>query len=197
MIHHIVIYMSHHVAAVQLNSPVWKCHRRSVVYLDLHSNIHSSDWDTQQELHPPKPEVCREEGASLGAQRSLRDRQVVRQTGKQTQCAERRWLLKMLHYLWETDRYRWLHTHPVSPWAGMSIMAYGNVREITSCMMMEKLKTSPANEPPRTGFLKSSGAVHSRSERQTEIVSQTGRQAAEETETNLQLYDAVFMRNSF
>lgn len=44
-------------------------------------------------------------------------------------------------------------------------MAYGSVREITSCMMMEKLKMSPANEPPLIGFLKSSGAVHSNSER--------------------------------
>ncbi|TNN38149.1 hypothetical protein EYF80_051687 [Liparis tanakae] len=49
----------------------------------------------------------------------------------------------------------------------MSIMAYGSVREITSWMMMEKLKTSPENDPPRTGFLKSSGDVHSSSERQT------------------------------
>lgn len=32
-------------------------------------------------------------------------------------------------------------------------------------MMIEKLKTSPANEPPRTGFLRSSGEVHNRSER--------------------------------
>lgn len=35
-------------------------------------------------------------------------------------------------------------------------------------MTMEKLKTSPANETPETGFLKSSGAVHSMSERREE-----------------------------
>lgn len=47
-------------------------------------------------------------------------------------------------------------------------MAYGSDRVITSCMMMEKLKTSPANEPPWTGFLKSSGATHNSSDRQVQ-----------------------------
>lgn len=47
-------------------------------------------------------------------------------------------------------------------------MAYGSVRVITSCMMMEKLKTSPANEPSRTGFLRSSGATHNSSDRQVQ-----------------------------
>lgn len=107
---------------------------------------------------------------------TISERQTGTQTGSQTDrwSAERRRLLQALHYLWETDR--WSDRHPASPWAGMSIMAYGGVREITSCMMMEKLKTSPENEPPRTGFLKSSGAVHSSSERRKDEDRQTDRQ---------------------
>ncbi len=97
--------------------------------------------------------VCREEEAASDAPGSLRDRQTDRQTGGET---NRQGVCR------ETEA----KTTDVSPWAGMSIMAYGSVREITSCMMMEKLKKSPANVPPRTGFLKSSGAVHSSSERQ-------------------------------
>lgn len=71
-------------AAVQLVSPVWKCHQSSASYSDLHSNIRSSDWDIQPELHPPKPAVCREEEAASGAPLSLRDRQVHRQVVRQT-----------------------------------------------------------------------------------------------------------------
>ena len=81
-----------------------------------------------------------------------------------------KWVVRPLRAIRQTGR------RPVSPWPGMSIMAYGSVREITSCIMMEKLKTSPANEPPRTGFLKSSGAVHSSSERHREGGIQVGRQ---------------------
>ena len=108
----------------------------------------------------------RQTGTQTGHQA---DRQTDRQTDRW--FAERRGLLQMLQYLWETDRHtdsssdRHKGGGPVSPWAGMSIMAYGSVLEITSCMMMEKLKTSPANDPPRIGFLKSSGAVHSSSSR--------------------------------
>ena len=60
-------------------------------------------------------------------------------------------------------------------------MAYGIVLEMTSCMMMEKLKTSPANDPPRTGFLKSSGAVHSSSSRQMGRDGQVYRQVEGQT----------------
>ena len=131
--------------------PVWKCRRSSVSYSDLHSNIRSSDSDIRSELRPRKPPVWRAEGASLDAPWSLTDRQAERDR-------------------WERDGERQTERqdHPFSPWAGMSIMAYGNVREITSCMMIEKLKTSPANEPPRIEFLRSSGADHSSSERQTD-----------------------------
>lgn len=66
----------------------------------------------------------------------------------------------------QTDRQASPLQAAVSPHAGMSIMAYGRDRVITSCMMMEKLKTSPANEPPWTGFLRSSGATHNSSDRQ-------------------------------
>ena len=59
-------------------------------------------------------------------------------------------------------------------------MAYGSVRETTSCMMMEKLKTSPANDPTRTGFLRSSGAVHSRSENDKQNERKTGEQQISE-----------------
>ena len=97
--------------------------------------------------------------------------------------AERRRLLQTLH---DFCRRRWggqtgarrRVSHPqaaVSPLAGMSIMAYGSVRVITSCMMMEKLKTSPANEPPWTGFLKSSGATHNSSDRQEQSDRRAGR----------------------
>lgn len=161
------------VAAAQLILPVWKCRQSSASYSDPHSNIRSSEWDTRPELHPLKPQVCRGEGASSDAPRSLRDTQV------------HRWVVRPL----QRQPIRQTGRRPISPWAGMSIMAYGSVREITSCMMMEKLKTSPANEPPRTGFLKSSGAVHSSSERHRE--GDTDREG--ERQVGRQLLYSMFM----
>ena len=54
-----------------------------------------------------------------------------------------------------------------SPVTGMSSMQKGAQREITSCMMMEKLYTSPRKVPFLfwLGFLSISGAVHRRSGR--------------------------------
>ena len=51
------------------------------------------------------------------------------------------------------------------PATGMSSMQKGEQREMTSCMMMEKLYTSPRKVPLFSwlGFLRISGAVHRRS----------------------------------